>query len=316
MECKFCNASLPDDDVFCEACGKQIHPTAQPWGEPDAKAGCGCGAPAEEIAEDGYCGRCGRLARRPASDHLEMILSADFAGVSDRGLKHQRNEDRFAMRQVADGFALVVCDGVSSTAQSEMASSSVAEHVADSLEASLRRRSGSGPERTMRTAIRDAQAGLVAPMEEGAPSTTVVAALVNGLNATIGWVGDSRAYWIGDDGKTCQLTKDHSWINDVVAAGEMNLEEAAQAPQSHGITRWLGADAGENAQPDVTQFKIPEPGHLLLCTDGLWNYTQAPELHGAAAIDMARHLIDYANARGGHDNITAVLLRVNSRGND
>jgi serine/threonine protein phosphatase PrpC len=320
MECPFCKTPLPDDDVFCEACGKQLYPPAQPWGEPDGKAGCSCGAPPEDIAEDGYCGRCGRLARRPATDHLEMELSADFAGVSDRGVKHQRNEDRFAMRRVGDGHVLVVCDGVSSTEQSEVASSSVAEHVADSLEASLRRHAASSPERSVRTAIQDAQARLL-PMAEKAPSTTVVAALVTGLDAAIGWVGDSRAYWIGDDGETRQLTTDHSWINSVVSSGEMSLQEAALAPQAHGITRWLGADAGDNAQPDVTHFRLPDPGHLLLCTDGLWNYAQEPKqlgglLHGAAAIDMARHLVDYANAQGGHDNITAVLLRVNSPGND
>lgn len=337
MECPFCTASLPDDDVFCESCGKPLRAPAEPSGD---LTGCSCGAPPEEIDDDGYCGRCGLLARRPASDHMELILSSDFAGVSDRGLSHQRNEDRFAMRQVVNGdsngdsnsehlgYVLVVCDGVSSSAQSELASSSVAGHIADTLEASLRRRSASSPERNVRRAIYDAQDQLVSLAADKAtgadasdPSTTVVAALVNGLDATIGWVGDSRAYWIGDDGEIRQLTSDHSWMNEVVSSGQMTLQEAAEAPQAHGITRWLGADAGDNAQPDVIHFRIPDPGHLLLCTDGLWNYAQEPEqiaglLQGDAAIDMARHLIEYADSQGGHDNITAVVLRINSPGND
>lgn len=318
MDCPFCTASLPDDDLFCEACGEPLK-TPQP--APPPLTGCACGAPPEEIDEDGYCGRCGHLARRPASDHVELEISADFAGVSDRGMKHQRNEDRFAMRQVdnenGSSYVLVVCDGVSSSTQSEQASSSVAEHVAQSLEASLRRHSASSPERTVRAAIEKAQSALVteAGLERPSdpPSTTVVAALVKGLNATLGWVGDSRAYWIAEDGETSQLTADHSWMNDIIASGDMTPEEAAHSPKAHGITHWLGADAGENAQPGVMHFTIPGPGRLLLCTDGLWNYAEDPAhlgslLQDGAALGMARRLIDFANEQGGHDNITAILL--------
>jgi serine/threonine protein phosphatase PrpC len=101
----------------------------------------------------------------------------------------------------------------------------------------------------------------------------------------------------------------------------MSAEEAEKAPQAHGITRWLGADAGENAQPDVTQATFAVPGYLLLCTDGLWNYAQAAEqlgalVQGGETIEIARKLIDYANGHGGHDNITAVLLRIHSSGNE
>ena len=127
MECPFCTTTLPDDDVFCEACGK---PLGQRVEQASPAVCCpNCGAPPDEIADDGYCDRCGHLARRPASDHVEIALSPDFAGVSDRGRKHQRNEDRFAIGQAGDGYIMVVCDGVSSSTQSELASSAVAEHV-------------------------------------------------------------------------------------------------------------------------------------------------------------------------------------------
>jgi PPM family protein phosphatase len=317
MECPYCTATLPEEDRFCEECGNPLQPLSP------AAVGCSCGARADEIDEDGYCGRCGLLARRPATDHVEMMISPDFAGVSDRGLKHQRNEDRFDIRQVGAGYVMVVCDGVSSSTQSQLASSSVAESVATSLESSLRRHSASSPERTVRTAIQEAQSRLADVAADFAgsdpPSTTVVAALVNGNEATIGWAGDSRAYWIGAGGETRQLTTDHSWMNDVVAAGEMSAAEAQKSPQAHGITRWLGVDAGENAQPDFTHFTIPSDGYLLLCTDGLWNYTPDPEklptlLRGDSAIEKARSLVEFANTEGGHDNITAVLLRVTSTG--
>jgi serine/threonine protein phosphatase PrpC len=321
MECPFCTASLPDDDAFCEECGKPLRAQVA---ETMPATGCpNCDAPAEEIAEDGYCGRCGHLARRPASDHVEVVLSADFVGVSDRGLRHQRNEDRFGMRHAGEGYVLVVCDGVSSSTQSELASSAVAEHVAQSLETALLRHSASSPERSVRVAIQEAQAALEGMTPAGSsdsPSTTVVAAVVKGADVTIGWAGDSRAYWVAATGAVRQLTTDHSWMNEVMAGGTMTLEEALESQSAHAITRWLGADAGENAQAEVERFKIPGPGYLMLCTDGLWNYAQEPAelgqmLQGSdALIDIARRMIDFANARGGHDNITVVLLRVSGAG--
>jgi serine/threonine protein phosphatase PrpC len=314
MECPFCTATLPDDDAFCEECGKPVSAAVAAEVEPPCP---NCGAPPEEIAEDGFCDRCGHRARRPAGDHVELALSPDFAGVSDRGLKHQSNEDRFAMRQAGTGYVMVVCDGVSSSPESEVASSAVSEHVALSLEKSLLRHSVSSPERTVRVAIEEAQTALCAASagRQDPPSTTVVAAIVDGVDAVIGWAGDSRAYWVEAGGEARQLTADHSWMNEVVGAGEMTAENAALAPQAHGITRWLGADAGENAHPDIVRFKIPGPGWLLLSTDGLWNYAEDPAVLGHMVdssdpcLDIAGRLIDFANQQGGHDNITAVLLR-------
>lgn len=288
MECPFCTATLPDDDVFCEECGKPLHkPTAE-----DEQPCPNCGAPAGEIAEDGFCERCGHRARRPPTDHIEIVLADDFAGVSDRGRMHDRNEDRFAIRQVEEGCVLVVCDGVSSSTESEQASSLVSEHVALSLEKSLLRHSASSPERTVRIAIEEAQEALVAANtgRSEPPSTTIVAAVVNGQDVVLGWAGDSRAYWIDAEGSK-QMTADHSIGN-------------------HGITRWLGADAGENSQPEITRFEIPGPGTLLLCTDGLWNYMEDFQTDETQpALDIARKLVDEANEKGGQDNITAVLLR-------
>jgi serine/threonine protein phosphatase PrpC len=156
------------------------------------------------------------------------------------------------------------------------------------------------------------------------PSTTVVAALVAEGVATIGWAGDSRAYWINESGAR-PLTEDHSWQNAVVATGEITPEQAGAAPQAHAITRWIGADAGESATPGVVQHPVAAKGMLLLCTDGLWNYAPTPEAiahlvesgsrpaidpntPGEDALALARRLIEFANSLGGHDNITVALL--------
>src|ERR1035438_1177616 len=107
MHCPACSTEVPDNR-FCEECGAALAmPTA-------AAVGCVCGASPGDRDEDGFCLRCGRRLRLPqAADHVEEVLSPDFAAVSDRGLVHERNEDRFGMMAGAGGFALVVCDGVS-----------------------------------------------------------------------------------------------------------------------------------------------------------------------------------------------------------
>jgi serine/threonine protein phosphatase PrpC len=276
MQCPRCAAALPDDDLFCETCGARLGPAP-----PASSAVCSCGAPESEIDEDGFCSRCGHRARRPATDRIETSLSPICAAVSDRGLKHDRNEDRFGIHQAGSGYAFVVCDGVSSSRESQLASSAVAALVSDSLVA------------------------------DG--------------DATVVVEGDSRAYWIVPGGAQ-QLTSDHSWMNAVVSAGEMTAEEAEKAPQAHAITRWLGADAGENAAADTARFPVTAPGVLLLCTDGLWNYAATPEAmaqivheangHGGDALAVARNLIAFAIAQGGHDNITAIVLRCGTANKD
>jgi serine/threonine protein phosphatase PrpC len=324
MQCAECSTDLPEDDVFCEECGARLPGTTPP--PPIADAACKCGAPANEIGEDGYCNRCGRLARRPESDHIEIALSPDCAAVCDRGVRHPRNEDRVALEQAGNGYALVVCDGVSSSRESELASSTVSTSVTQSLahvlNGALNTGAGHDPESAMRQAIAAAGALLAEhpPRRAGdnPPSTTVAAAMVADGEVTIGWVGDSRVYWI-DAGGARQLTTDHSWMNDVISSGMMTAEQALKAPEAHGITRWLGADAGENATPDIVRLRLAPPGTLLVCSDGLWNYAQEPETMARLvndavagspdALEAARKLVEFANAQGGQDNVTAIVLR-------
>ena len=316
MHCPACAAEVPEEDAFCENCGAKLGAAA-------AAGACTCGAGPEEVDADGFCLRCGRRVRRPASDHIEQVISADFAAVSDRGLKHDRNEDRFAIVQAGAGFALVVCDGVSATNKSERASAAVSAAVLQALSAYLARPAGE-PEAAVRAALVAGAATLSNPYnaEPDPPSTTLVLALVQDAVATIAWAGDSRAYWL--DAAGCkQLTQDHSWMNDVVSSGAMTAEEAEHDPRAHAITRWFGADwprtDGVDALPaDVLRFAVPGPGTLLLCTDGLWNYAptvedvrrEVEEAKAADAISLVNHLVKFANDAGGRDNVTVAVLKL------
>jgi serine/threonine protein phosphatase PrpC len=242
-----------------------------------------------------------------------------LAGVSDPGLKHDRNEDYIALQTLNDDqHILVVCDGVSSSQTPELAAKAAVEATCQYLVTALPVAEES--ELAMKGAIAAALKAVCAiPYDQqddaDPPSTTIVAAIVQTTKITIGWLGDSRAYWIAAD--TIQpLTQDDSWMNEMVASGKLSEAEARQSPHAHAINRWLGADARENATPSIATFTIPGSGSLLLCSDGLWNYTptanQLAELvHRYAAPDaivLSQRLVEYARSQGGRDNITVAIL--------
>ena len=322
MICSACNTDGPDDDLFCESCGAQLQ-VGGVRAEQQGGAVCSCGAAAGELDEDGFCLACGKRVRRPASDHVEESISAEFAAVSDRGLRHDRNEDRFALVHVDGRFGVVVCDGVSSTSHSEVASAIVSACAARELSNALTKDEDFCAETVLREAIRTAAGALQAQTGtgsgDGSPSTTVVAALVDEKDITVGWAGDSRAYWIGAAGATA-LTRDHSWLNETLASGDIGVEAARLAPQSHAITRWLGADAESAGEPEVVSVPRLADGTLLLCSDGLWNYADEPDslskvVREAAAEDgeavtIARRLVCFANEQGGWDNVTVAVLHL------
>jgi serine/threonine protein phosphatase PrpC len=318
MECPECSASLPPDDVFCEECGVRLAEDAAP---PEVKGCAKCGAGAEEQDESGFCQQCGFRGGLRERDHIEIDLGPDLAGVTDRGLRHHRNEDYLAIESAGANAVqtLIVCDGVSSSFDADRASKTAVEAAQRSLASAI----GSlefHPAEALKAAIRSAQEAICAipyaPREDaGPPSTTIVCAVVTNRVATLAWAGDSRAYWIGADGAK-QLTKDDSWMNEMVGSGRMTEEEAQKSKEAHAITKWLGRDNDDDFEPAVLEVPINGPGMLLLCTDGLWNF--APHADDMAALtvnqeggalSIARRLVEFAIERGGHDNITAGIAR-------
>ena len=315
MLCQNCSAEMPPDDSFCEECGSPLGDTASAPEEASFPPCTRCGAPASAADEDGFCNECG-FRREKVREHTEIVIDATFAGVTDQGKRHAHNEDNMAVADHEGTKLLVVCDGVSSSQDAAAASKAAATAAMASLTSTTQTAATRSAEERLRAAVRAAWQGvadLPYTMSEGdPPSTTFVAALVEGNRATVAWAGDSRAYWLAGDASR-QLTVDDSWLNDTVAEGKMSYEEALHSDKAHAITKWLGADAGE-PEPSITTFEMAETGVLLLCTDGLWNYVEEPgkveELAGSkeqGAIEMARRLVDFANESGGRDNITAAV---------
>ncbi|QEV52568.1 protein phosphatase [Streptomyces platensis] len=281
------------------------------------------------VDAEGYCTHCGH-ARPRARDHMEYEVGG-IAAVSDRGHRHHRNEDFFALRAAAlpDGtpaVVAVVCDGVSSATRPDEASTAASEAAGEALRESLPR--GTHPAQAMHDAILAASSAVDAlatdpslahdeHRQQNAPACTFVGAVVGGGLLTVGWVGDSRAYWIPNDrtAPPARLTEDDSWAAQMVANNLMSEAEANADERAHAITGWLGADAYE-VEPHTATFKPDGPGVVVVCTDGLWNYAESAEQMAAVLpydaparpLNGARTLVTHALDGGGHDNVTVALV--------
>ncbi|QJT01746.1 serine/threonine-protein phosphatase [Streptomyces asoensis] len=284
---------------------------------------------AGRVDDDGYCENCGHAQPRER-DHMELE-SGPLAAVSDRGLRHHRNEDAFGLGRTAlpDGspaLVAIVCDGVSSATRPDDASLAASKTARESLLAALPQ--GTHPQQAMHEAIVAASHAVNALADEpatarehaphqNAPACTLVGSIVTPGLLVVGWVGDSRAYWVPADRSSppARLTEDDSWAAQMVAAGLMSEAEAYADERAHAITGWLGADAYE-LEPHTASFKPDRPGVVVVCTDGLWNYAEAaeemaevlPPDASARPLHSARVLVGHALDGGGHDNVTVAVV--------
>ncbi|MBL1074280.1 serine/threonine-protein phosphatase [Nocardia sp. 2] len=294
--------------------------------DPQAPAACESCA-GTHFDTDGYCVGCGQLGRE--HDRFDAVLGP-VCLVTDRGIAHARNEDAVAAA-ILDGdrpgapaaLVIAVCDGVSTSEDPQAASGAAVRAGVDAALTALG--AGESAEDSVMAGLAAAAQAVrdVGTPDGRSPSCTYVSAVVRydefgGARITVANVGDSRAYWLQpgpDDSR--RLTLDDSLAQALVETGVMNEEAAMDAPHAHVLTRWLGAD-GENppwGADCVRRFDATEPGVLLLCTDGLWNYLpDAPGLAriatGNAPLSAARALADYALLAGGKDNITVALVPV------
>lgn len=367
VACPACGTPTTAGERFCENCGAELPGAAAPAApasDPDAapvelterRAPAGpplaagvlvdsrdLGAPPAAcadcggaIAADGYCEQCGTPARRPR-DHFTEHPVPWVGAVCDRGVRHARNEDAVALaaRPEPASFAvLVVCDGVSSAPDSDVASLAAARAARDVLAAPPTSPPATAEELLVRSAsaANDAAAAVAQQVAgPNPPSCTFVAAVLGSAHdadgppdtpstsAVVAWIGDSRAYWFPDAGTPLQVSTDDSWAAEAMRLHGLSREEAERLPQAHAITRWLGADSPEGP-PRTAVVDVTAPGWLMLCSDGLWNYCSAPEdlaallaatagRVGTEPVALCEALTAWANEQGGHDNITVALAR-------
>lgn len=247
-----------------------------------------------------------------------MTLRWEAAGATDTGRVRQANEDSFLAEPGAGVF--LVADGMGGHAAGEVASALAAQTVGSALLAVA----GPGAEAaTVEAALRrsfaTAHAAIVAhtdtdPHTRGM-GTTLTACVADATGALrIGHIGDSRAY-LRREGVLRQLTRDHTWVQDQVDAGRLDVREARTHRLAHVITRALGADSTDD--PDFLDCDLRAGDLVLLCTDGLSGMVTDEEiaeiLSHSLPVELAVDaLLAAANEAGGNDNITAVLIRLHA----
>ncbi|MEX2272263.1 MAG: protein phosphatase 2C domain-containing protein [Vicinamibacterales bacterium] len=255
-------------------------------------------------------------------------MSLSWAVATHPGLRRDSNEDAYAARP--DLGLFLVADGMGGHAAGEVASNV----TADAIEAFSNDTRSRDTNRTwpfpfdpslsvdanrltaaFRLANRQVAARMETEQELRGMATTASAVLLDerrdGLHAAIAHVGDSRVY-LYRDAALRQLTDDHSWVGEQIRSGVMSDADARRHPWRNVVTRAIAG--GADPEVDLIEMMMEPGDRLLLCSDGLsgvvpleqmGRLASGPELQ--AACDA---LVDAANAAGGPDNITAVLIAI------
>ena len=257
-------------------------------------------------------------------------MELSFAAATDVGKQRKHNEDNFLIDKKLQLF--IVADGMGGHAAGEVASSITVHQIRDAIHANrdlVERFRAGDPDvqavellQMLEHAIQDA-CGTVyeraqADNSKRGMGTTASALLIAGapgsLRGFIAHVGDSRIYLCRQN-QCHQLTEDHSLMNELVRRGKIRAEEFDNSPYKqfkNAVTRAVGVYA--SVEVDTFDFDILPGDRFLLCTDGMYMYldeADLPELLAGGEVEkVPGKLVDQANAGGGHDNITTVIIRV------
>lgn len=239
----------------------------------------------------------------------ETHLRVGFA--TDVGRRRDHNEDAYVTFEADDGsLVLVVADGMGGHLAGEVASAMAIEILRRELT-----QPAADPPAALRAAIELANREIwdeaARDAEKAGMGSTIVAAIVRDSQAYLANAGDSPAYLVRD-GQAEQITRDHGLVAEQVEAGVIREEDAEHHPFRHILTRCLGAEASVDVEVYPPR-ELQAGDVLVLCSDGLTEHVRTREV--AALVEdpdpdeVAKGLVDVANQRGGHDNITVVVAR-------
>lgn len=262
-------------------------------------------------------------AARAASPPVTEGLVVEFAHKSDPGLKRGHNEDflGYSVPESTDqirrrGWLFAVADGVGGQELGEVASRTAIETLTAgfSTASSGEAHSALLPRLVQAANIKVYETGRATGPGGTAMATTLVACALRYDRAVVAHVGDSRCYLIRN-GHAMALTRDHTVVNDQVRLGVMSAREAAKAETRHILSRSLGLDLFVSV--DASEHHVISGDILLLCSDGLHGAVSGAEIaravsSGESLQSAAEKLIELANEHDGSDNVSVLLIRVNS----
>ena len=262
-----------------------------------------------------------------AQPKIKMSPPHLIVGIAQSvGKQRDHNEDTlFALQAIlVDGNSdlpfgiFIVADGMGGHLNGEIASGSAARAISEYLVNRfylpyLTGQTGAEQESIhdlMEKGMAEAQHAVIASAPGG--GTTLTAALVVGERVTLSHVGDTRAYFVSADGRMEAMTQDHSLVRRLQDLGQIDEREASIHPQRNVLYRALGQS--EPFRPDISTYTLPNPGYLLLCSDGLWGSVPDEEMYQIIQTSenpsiACNRLIEAANEAGGPDNISAILIQ-------
>jgi protein phosphatase len=227
-----------------------------------------------------------------------------FSARTHQGMRREVNQDAYGSGHPGAATLLVVCDGMGGHAAGEVASRLGVETIVAAYKQDL------PPDEALREAFAEANRRIYAE-GHGSMGTTGVAALFTQNILHVANVGDSRAYLVRED-QIVQISQDHSFVSDQVAAGLMTPEQARASTIRNIITRALGHSA--DVEVDLFTSGLRPGDTVILSTDGMHGLLSDDEIAEFAGVltldEAAQRLVDLANERGGPDNITVLIARV------
>lgn len=234
---------------------------------------------------------------------------------TDIGKTRPNNQDSYAAGELTNSVAwAVVCDGMGGASGGNVASSKAVKIISERITSTYKDGMSYNSIKNMLTSA-IAAANIEVFDESKADEnlagmgTTVVAVILTDRRVYVAHAGDSRAY-ILSKGKLTQITKDHSFVQEMIDTGRLTPDEAKDDPRKNIITRALGVD--NDLRVDFCEEFIDENDVVLICTDGLTNYVSDEDIVALASDgkfnDFAERLVSHANENGGGDNITVVTM--------
>ena len=233
---------------------------------------------------------------------------------TDIGSKRTMNQDSVYCNENSVGSfqnLFIVADGMGGHKAGDYASRLCVEKMVDSIKKSKSVTPVTILEEAVTGANTDVLAEAKTNVEYEGMGTTMVACTLQENTLYIANIGDSRLYIINDDIK--QITKDHSWVEEMVKKGEITESQARMHPQKNIITRALGID--ETVHADYFEVDVRPDDKILMCSDGLTNMVEDDDIeyivrHSSSIEKAVENLVAKANENGGKDNITVILVQI------
>lgn len=251
---------------------------------------------------------------------MGMRPGVEFAELTDIGLQRQQNQDSAGYWEADDaaeferkGRLAVIADGMGGHQGGQLASDIAVRTVCEAYRDSKREETPDALADALRSAHERIRESANTHPEFRNMGTTCTAVVIRQDRFWFAHVGDSRLY-LFRQGKMRRITRDHSYVNQLIEHGLISSDEAEHHPQRNVLTSALGISRDEVPTEISFQPFLLQPGDLLLlCTDGLWTHVSDREMlaivGARSPADACAELVRLAKERGGSDNITVEILR-------